>query len=319
MAPFFTGVGKNLAGFGFGRESSGGASGTTVTDEQTYVYSSNTVVSASRPGPSAGKEMQSVRFYVQGAGGGANPTGPGNTDQSGGFTDYTHESNLQDTYKLVIGQGGKPASGGTAWGGGGDGASMPSRSQYGGGGGGGSFVFYSPITSFTASNPYHSSIVVCSGGGGGAFNDSLPSNRGGRGGTSTGEDGQRGTTGGGNGGGGTQVGGGTGGTQYPSSNADAESGNDHQGGSGNQSGYEFAGGGGGGGYYGGGAGGSCLSVCPGPTRNGSGGGGSSFYRSPEGTLNSWSQGIDTSHPKYDAARGSAGEPGKITIVWEWLE
>ena len=177
----------------------------------------------------------------------------------------------------------------------------------------GIFCFYSPITSFTASNPYHSSIVVCSGGGGGAFNDGLPGNRGGRGGTSTGEDGQRGTTGGGNGGGGTQVGGGTGGTQYPSSNADAESGNDHQGGSGNQSGYEFAGGGGGGGYYGGGAGGSCISVCPGPTRNGSGGGGSSFYRAPEGTLNSWSQGIDTSHPKYDGARGSAGEPGKSLL------
>ena len=94
--PVFTGL-----RFGFG---SGGSAptGGSVTDEQTYVYSSDSVVSASRPGPSAGKEMQSVRFYVQGAGGGANPTGPGNTDQSGGFTDYTHESNLQDTYKLVI-------------------------------------------------------------------------------------------------------------------------------------------------------------------------------------------------------------------------
>ena len=38
MAPFFTGVGKNLAGFGFGRESSGSSG--TATDEQTYVYTS---------------------------------------------------------------------------------------------------------------------------------------------------------------------------------------------------------------------------------------------------------------------------------------
>ena len=294
-----------------------------ITDEQTYVYSSNNVVSASRPASSIGKEMQSVRFYVQGAGGGRGTSVPsaidGNIAQSGGFTDYTHTSNLQNTYKLVIGQAGIQNSGGNSWGGGGDGGNMTGRGQLGGGGGGGSFVFYEPVTSFISTNPNHPSIVVCSGGGGGAFFSVGPSpfpGSGGKGGTTTGQTGTRGTVSG-NGTGGTQSGGGSGGPNYPSGSS-AGPGSNHQGGSSSQSGYEYGGGGGGGGYYGGGAGGSCVSVCPGPSGNGAGGGGSSYYRSSEGTLNSWTQGYDSSSPKYDATRGGANQPGKITIVWEWL-
>ena len=312
---------SGIQGFGGGIRSTRRLEPTT--DEQSYIYTGNSVVSASRPGPSVGKDMQSVRFYVQGAGGGVGssqaPNFNGNVRQSGGFTDYTHTSNLQDTYKLVIGQAGIPLSGGSAWGGGSDGGNMTGRGQIGGGGGGGSFVFYEPVTSFTSTNPYHSSIVVCSGGGGGAFfsNPSTYVGVGGKGGTTVGQSGQR-TTSTGNGSGGTQSGGGSGGPNYPSGTS-ADPGSNHRGGNSSQSGYEYGGGGGGGGYYGGGGGGSCISVCPGPTGNGAGGGGSSYYRAPEGTLNSWTQGYDSTSPKFDSSRGGANQPGKITIVWEWLE
>lgn len=289
-----------------------------LTTATTTYTTTGSVLSATWPGPSGATSNPGarayVRFYVQGAGGGGNPYSPTDlTNQSGGFVDYTHVTNLQGTYKLVVGQGGSANSGGTVWGGGGDGGNMPGRSQYGGGGGGGSFVFYEPITSFTASTPYHGSIVVCAGGGGGSFNMGTVPAPGGKGGTSTGQTGIR-NPGAGAGTGGSQSAVGNSGPDYPGGFGGTNASN-HQGGSATQSGYEYAGGGGGGGYYGGGAGGSCVSVCPGPSGNGSGGGGSSYYRDGEGVLNSWSQGIDVTHPKYDSSYGSTNEPGKITIEW----
>jgi hypothetical protein len=312
MTPIFTG---NKFGFSISG-SQAVVRGPLITETTTYTYTSSSVISASPPGWASSSQKVSARFYLQGAGGGtgnSTPTPvPASQGGTGGFVDYTHTSNLQTTYKLVIGQAGQPNSGGTSWGGGGDGGNMTDRGQLGGGGGGGTFVFYEPVTSFTSTSSNHSSIIACAGGGGGTFFSS--SHTGGKGGTSIGQDGQRGTNPSYDGKGGTQSAAGAGGLNYGS--PQASPGTNHQGGSCNQSGYEYGGGAGGGGYYGGGAGGSCVSVCPGPEA-GSGGGGSSYYKSSEGTLNSWSQGVDTFHPKYDESYGKVTTPGKITIEWSY--
>ena len=109
MAPFFTGVGKNLAGFGFGREA--GASSPGLPDVATggtkYTYNSKTIHVFTTTGPNpfiAPKNFTAEVFVVGGGGGGAADMAGGGG--AGGVRDLSSVSITQGEHVVTVGAGG---------------------------------------------------------------------------------------------------------------------------------------------------------------------------------------------------------------------
>lgn len=137
MAPFFTGLAKNLGGYGFGRLSGGevevAASGGTIITNGSYTYHVFLTPDSFDSGVSTPGTVDI--FLVGAGGGGADPIGGGGG--AGGIVNQTSVSVTNSTtYPIVVGTGGVndvQPNGGEP---GGDSTGL-SYTAYGGGGGGG--------------------------------------------------------------------------------------------------------------------------------------------------------------------------------------
>ena len=297
MAPFFTGLAKNLGGYGFGR----------LSGAVSNVYTTISVVLWGGGGTSRDP------LYGGGSGGFVSATVP--------YATYSGQ-----TFYIVVGQGGVGGTqpNPTKAGGFGGGGPSGSGGYANGSGGGASYI--------RLTNGSGTVLLVAGAGGGGngyAFGPLATSGppqtsfaqAGGRGGGPSGEGAATYDNPGGVGaGGGTQVAGGKAG-DGKTPGLPGTAGSFLQGGTGGNS-SGGAGGGGGGGYYGGGGGGGSD-----PTRVASNGGGGSGYVNPTWTAitNSYSPNPYTAYPHPLAIPGIAiggnntltsynGQPGYIVIT-----
>ena len=120
MAPFFSGVAKNLAGFGFGREAGDSGPGlpALATGGTKYTYNSKTIHVFTTTGPNpfiAPKNFSAEVFVVGGGGGGAVDMAGGGG--AGGVRDLSSVTITQGEHVVTVGAGGyganRPYPGGT--------------------------------------------------------------------------------------------------------------------------------------------------------------------------------------------------------------
>ena len=109
MAPFFTGIGKNLSGFGFGRAAgdSGPSFPPLATGGTKYTYNSKVIHAFTTTGPNpfiAPKNFSAEIFVVAGGGGGATDMAGGGG--AGGVRDLSSVSITQGEHVVTVGAGG---------------------------------------------------------------------------------------------------------------------------------------------------------------------------------------------------------------------